>query len=177
MKKQQFAEALSAYQRAVKLDPLDRDSQPLYHAGQILLFRGSYAEAEVHLQKAVSAFYSPLTLHEEEVWNDYAVSLWHTGKPDMAIKNLQNSIVANPTFTKAYNNMACALVTASLARGPDHSMMHAGLWAIEQAIGVLPQMPLYWRNAGVLLNLAGDPEVVEEDQRFRDGGSHAIEVS
>ena len=39
-------EALLAYRRAVAADPLERDAQPLYHAGQILMYQGQYEEAE-----------------------------------------------------------------------------------------------------------------------------------
>ena len=39
-------EALLAYRRAIAADPLERDAQPLYHAGQILMYQGQYEEAE-----------------------------------------------------------------------------------------------------------------------------------
>ena len=40
-------EALVAYRRSIAADPQERDAQPLYHAGQILMYRGQYEEAEV----------------------------------------------------------------------------------------------------------------------------------
>ena len=40
-------EALLAYRRSIAADPQERDAQPLYHAGQILMYRGQYEEAEV----------------------------------------------------------------------------------------------------------------------------------
>merc|ERR1712232_81011 len=49
-----FDEATLAYQRSVAADLQERDSQPLYHVGQIKLYRGQYEEAERYLQKAVS---------------------------------------------------------------------------------------------------------------------------
>ena len=39
-------EALLAYRRAIAADPLERDAQPLYHAGQILMYQGQYEEAQ-----------------------------------------------------------------------------------------------------------------------------------
>lgn len=39
-------EALAAYRRAIAADPQERDAQPLYHAGQILMYQGQYQEAE-----------------------------------------------------------------------------------------------------------------------------------
>merc|ERR1712217_354064 len=65
-------EALVAYQRSIATDPEERDSMPLYHAGQILLYRG---------------------LHEEEGWHDYGLALWHTGKGSEAVHNLQNALI------------------------------------------------------------------------------------
>merc|ERR1712093_363717 len=50
-------EALVAYQRSIAADPQERDSQPLYHAGQILMYHGKYAEAETYLQKAVGGYF------------------------------------------------------------------------------------------------------------------------
>ena len=38
-------------------------------------------------------------------------------------------------------------------------LVQQGLQAAEQAITLAPQVPLYWRNAAVLLNLAGEQSV------------------
>jgi len=152
-------EALMAYQRSIAADPQERDSQPLYHAGQILMYHGKYSEAETYLQKAVGGYFSPLTLHEEEVWHDYGLSLWHAGKGAEAVKNLQNALITNPEFPKGYNNLACALVVMGLSiQPPNAQLVQQGLQAIERAVGLVPAMPLYWRNAAALLSLAGDGE-------------------
>jgi tetratricopeptide (TPR) repeat protein len=44
-------EALLAYRRAIAADPLERDAQPLYHAGQILMYQGQYEEAQAQRQR------------------------------------------------------------------------------------------------------------------------------
>lgn len=150
-------EALVAYQRSIATDPEERDSMPLYHAGQILLYRGQYEEAERYLHKAVSGYFSPLTLHEEEVWHDYGLALWHTGKGSDAVQNLQNALITNPAFPKGYNNLGCALVLMGLSgQTPDGELVRQGLQAMERAVTLTPGVPLYWRNAAVLLSLAGD---------------------
>lgn len=38
--RQRLDEALAAYRRSVAADPQERDAQPLYHAGQILMYQG-----------------------------------------------------------------------------------------------------------------------------------------
>lgn len=154
---QRMDEALIAYQRANSLDPEERDSMPLYHAGQILLYKGQYAEAEQHLHKAVSGYFSPLTLHEEEVWHDYGLALWYVGRGVEAAQNFQNAIITNPNFPKAYNNMACALVMLGLGQQPpERQFIQDGLQHMEQALAMSPGMALYWRNAAVLLGLVND---------------------
>jgi len=150
-------EALVAYQRANSLDPEERDSMPLYHAGQILMYRGQYVEAERYLHKAVSGYFSPLTLHEEEVWHDYGLALWHVGRGVEAVQNFNNAIITNPAFPKGYNNLACALVMLAIStQPPNQQALQEGLQAMEQAVTMSPGTPLYWRNAAVLLSLAGD---------------------
>lgn len=154
-----FDEATLAYQRSIAADPQERDSQPLYHVGQIKLYRGQYDEAERYLHKAVSGYFSPLTLHEEEVWHDYALSLWHVGRGHEAVQNFQNSLITNPSFPKGYNNLACALVLVGLSSTPpDVQAVQQGLQAIERAVSLAPHVPLYWRNAAALLLLAGDQQ-------------------
>lgn len=61
-----YDEALETYRRAIRLDPTDHDSLPLYHAGQILTYQGKHEEAVQYLHKAVTGFFSPLTIREEE---------------------------------------------------------------------------------------------------------------
>eukprot|EP00931_Biecheleriopsis_adriatica_P067370 TRINITY_DN41521_c0_g1_i1.p1 TRINITY_DN41521_c0_g1~~TRINITY_DN41521_c0_g1_i1.p1 ORF type:complete len:826 (-),score=156.42 TRINITY_DN41521_c0_g1_i1:114-2561(-) len=172
-------EALAAYRRSVASDPLERDSQPLYHAGQILMYKGQYAEAEVYLHKAVSGYFSPLTLHEEEVWHDYGLALWHVGRHMEAAQNFQNAIITNPSFPKGYNNLACALVLVGLSSQPPRvELVQQGLQAAEQAISVAPGVPLYWRNAAVLLGLAADQSAALaawERYRAMDPRSAAME--
>jgi len=105
----------------------------------------------------VSGYFSPLTLHEEEVWHDYALALWHTGKGAEAVQNFQNALITNPAFPKGYNNLACALVILGLSQQPpDAQAVQQGVQAMEQAVSLLPGMPLYWRNAAALLSMAGD---------------------
>eukprot|EP00913_Durusdinium_trenchii_P012368 g11610.t1 len=169
LQSQRMDEALAAYRRAVAADPQERDSQPLYHAGQILMYKGHYQEAETLLHKAVTGYFSPLTLHEEEVWHDYALALWHVGKHMEAAENFQNAIITNPSFPKGHNNLACALVLLGLSSQPvNMPLVQQGLQAAEHAITLAPLVPLYWRNAAVLLSLAGDLAAAQGAwERFR----------
>jgi len=173
-------EALLAYQRSIATDPLERDSQPLYHAGQILLYRGQYTEAEGYLHKAVSGYFSPLTLAEEEVWHDYGLALWHVGRSAESVHNFQNALITNPTFPKGLNNHGCSLVLLGLSSQPPQvQLVQQGLGSMEQAIAMVPQSPLYWRNAAALLTMIGDTQAaLQAWERYRQldpiGGSGAI---
>jgi len=150
-------EAAAAYKRSIATDPLERDSMPLYHLGQILLYNGQYQEAERYLHKAVTGYFSPLTLHEEEVWHDYGLALWHVGKAHDAIHNLRNSLITNPDFSKGYNNLACALVLTALSSPqPDVEAVREGLHCMDQAVQIMPYNGLYWRNAASLFAMSGD---------------------
>ena len=207
--------------------------------------------------------------HEEEVWHDYGLVLWHVGRHMEAAHNLQNAIITNPNFPKGrirgyptgdmpfgniwnlvlswvssqegfklvptesstfinafhgatrptywssvstkkskacpelrktgpwdlafgtfpgnppkllpslwfghvvkhvpavchpqvpgHNNLACALVMLGLSNQPVNTqLVQQGLQAAEQAITLAPHVPLYWRNAAVLLGLAGEQSV------------------
>jgi len=150
-----YQRALEAYIRSIKSDPEERDSMPLYHAGQIYIYYGDWAQAEHYLKKAVGGYFSPLTLAEEEVFHDYGMALWHNSKGPESIYNLQASIITNPNFAKGYNNLACAQVLYGLDLR-NQEMVNQGLGALEKAISLAPEMGLYWRNAAVLLGFIGD---------------------
>ncbi|CAE8650123.1 unnamed protein product, partial [Polarella glacialis] len=108
LKDKRYEEALATYNLAIAIDPADHDSLPLYHAGQILFYQGKHEEAEALLTRAVSGYFSPLTIKEEEIWHDYGLVLWFRDKAEAAVENLQKALLINPTFTKALNNLACA---------------------------------------------------------------------
>ena len=40
--------------------------------------------------------------HEEEVWHDYGLVLWHVGRHMEAAHNFQNAIITNPNFPKGH---------------------------------------------------------------------------
>ncbi|CAK0861319.1 unnamed protein product [Prorocentrum cordatum] len=88
---------------------------------------------------AVTGYFSPLTLAEEEVWHDYGLALWHVGRREEAVQNFQNAITTNPAFPKGYNNLGCALVLLGLSATPANAQtVQQGLQAMEQAISLLP---------------------------------------
>eukprot|EP00397_Hematodinium_sp_SG-2012_P011503 GEMP01011643.1.p1 GENE.GEMP01011643.1~~GEMP01011643.1.p1 ORF type:complete len:644 (+),score=101.94 GEMP01011643.1:575-2506(+) len=166
--RKEYDDALVAYNRAIEVDPEMRDAMPLYHAGQIHIFKGDYEKAHYLLGKAVKGYFSPLTLNEEEVFHDYGLACWHRGLPAEAIYNLQASIITSPKFSKGFNNLACAMVLDGLSR-MDEKAVTQGLASIEQAIGLSPDTALYWRNAAVLLQLIGDHAAAQGAwQRFQD---------
>jgi len=45
---------------------------------------------------------------------------------------------------------------------PNAQAMREGLQQLEQAVILAPGVPLYWRNAAVLLSLAGDRQGANE---------------
>ncbi|CAD7924097.1 unnamed protein product [Amoebophrya sp. A120] len=155
LSRKDYDRALEAYIRSIKSDPEERDSMPLYHAGQIFIYRGDWVSAEQYLKKAVGGYFSPLTLAEEEVFHDYGMALWHVNKAPESIYNLQASIITNPNFAKGYNNLACAQVLYGLDL-KNQEMINQGLGSLEKALSIAPDMALYWRNAAVLLGFIGD---------------------
>ncbi|CAD7926824.1 unnamed protein product [Amoebophrya sp. A25] len=155
LSRKDYDRALEAYIRSIKSDPEERDSMPLYHAGQIFIYRGDWGSAEQYLKKAVGGYFSPLTLAEEEVFHDYGMALWHVNKAPESIYNLQASIITNPNFAKGYNNLACAQVLYGLDL-KNQEMVNQGLGSLEKALSIAPDMALYWRNAAVLLGFIGD---------------------
>jgi tetratricopeptide (TPR) repeat protein len=155
LSRKEYELAEQAYQRSIESDPMERDAMPLYHAGQIDIYKGRWDKAEERLKKAVNGYFSPLTLAEEEVFHDYGMALWHSNKAPEAIYNLQASIITNPRFAKGYNNLACAQTLYGLDI-KDENVVNQGLGSLEQAISLQPDMGLYWRNAAVLLQFIGD---------------------
>jgi len=170
-----YDEALATYQRAVDLDPTDRDSLPLYHAGQVLFYQGRYDEAERYLERAVGGFYSPVSAKEEEpsqwfavklwygrdraaeeIFNDYALSLWFVEKFDESILNFQKALAINADFTKALNNLACASAIGAVSGKLHNDHLHYAIQTIERAVQLDEGNILYWRNAVALLGLSGD---------------------
>lgn len=156
LQEKRYDEALLTYKRAIDIDPTDRDSLPLYHSGQILFYQGRHQEAEAYLYKAVSGYFSPLTIKEEEIWHDYGLILWFVQKPQDSILNFQKALAINPTFTKALNNMACAAGYGAWNGLLQREYMQYALNTLEQALMLEPTNILYWRNSVALLTLAGD---------------------
>eukprot|EP00930_Biecheleria_cincta_P019935 TRINITY_DN15096_c0_g1_i1.p1 TRINITY_DN15096_c0_g1~~TRINITY_DN15096_c0_g1_i1.p1 ORF type:complete len:716 (-),score=98.59 TRINITY_DN15096_c0_g1_i1:3-2150(-) len=154
----QYDEALATYHRAIAVDEEHsvQDSLPYYHAGQILFFQGKNADAVSYLEKAVTGFYSPLTIKEEEIFHDYALALWFAERPQDSIVNFQKCMAFNPAFTKGLNNMACAMGLGALTgKLPAEYYDHA-IQSLDQAIRIEPSMVLYWRNAIALMSIRGD---------------------
>lgn len=151
-----YDEALATYQRSIEIDPTDHDSLPLYHAGQILFYQGRHIEAERYLHKAVTGYFSPLTIKEEEIFHDYALALWFVQRPEDSILNFQKSLAINPAFTKAVNNQACASAYGALSGALPREYLQHGLQLLEYALQLDPANILYWRNAMALLSFSGD---------------------
>lgn len=153
-----YEEALATYQRAIDVDDKAsvQDSLPLYHAGQILFFKGQHAEAVRYLERAVTGFYSPLTIKEEEIFHDFALALWFVERCDDSILNFQKSLALNPGFTKSLNNMACALGTGALSGKLHRQFYDHAIQTLDQAVRLEPSNILYWRNAIALMSAGGD---------------------
>eukprot|EP00435_Cladocopium_sp_Y103_P049242 s1706_g14.t1 len=148
--------ALETYQRSINIDPTDHDALPLYHAGQILFFKGQHEDAARYLEKAVNGFFSPLTIQEEEIWHDYALSLWFVQKPEASVLHFQKALTINPQFTKAMNNMACAAGLGAITGVLPRDYYQHAINALDQAVRLEPGNVLYWRNAVALMSAGGD---------------------
>lgn len=148
--------ALETYQRSINIDPTDHDALPLYHAGQILFFKGQHEDAARYLEKAVNGFFSPLTIQEEEIWHDYALSLWFVQKPEASVLHFQKALAINPQFTKAMNNMACAAGLGAITGVLPRDYYQHAINALDQAVRLEPGNVLYWRNAIALMSAGGD---------------------
>jgi len=157
LKRNQLDEALEAYERSIKADPLERDASPLWHAGQIHILRSNWEAAENTLRKAVNGYFSPLVLPEEEVFHDLGLACYRTKKEEEAIYYIQAAVTTNPMLSKGWNNLACTMVGAGLSRS-NQQVVVEGLQAIDRAIQINPSNVLYWRNAAILLYLVGDQQ-------------------
>ncbi|CAE7343029.1 Tmtc4 [Symbiodinium natans] len=158
LKAKQYDEALATYQRAIDIDPTDHDALPLYHAGQILFFKGRHQEAARYLEKAVNGYFSPLTIQEEEIWHDYALSLFFMQKPQASVAHFQKALAINPGFTKALNNMACAAGLGAVTGALSKEYYQHAINALDQAVRIDPGNVLYWRNAVALMMAGGDQQ-------------------
>eukprot|EP00434_Breviolum_minutum_P007369 symbB.v1.2.006503.t1/scaffold361.1/size299464/26 len=152
----QYDLALETYQRSINIDPTDHDALPLYHAGQILFFKGQHENAHRYLEKAVNGFFSPLTIKEEEIWHDYALSLWFVQKPESSVLHFQKALSINPLFTKAMNNMACAAGLGAITGTLTRDYYQLAINALDQAVRIDAGNVLYWRNAVALMTAGGD---------------------
>jgi tetratricopeptide (TPR) repeat protein len=150
-------EALEAYTRSIKADPLERDASPLWHAGQIHILRSQWHEAEHTLRKAVNGYFSPLVLPEEEVFHDLGLACYRVDKAEEAIYYIQAAVTTNPMLSKGWNNLACTMVGEGLKRS-NREVVLEGLQAIDRAIQIVPNNVLYWRNAAILLYMVGDSQ-------------------
>ncbi|CAJ1442683.1 unnamed protein product, partial [Effrenium voratum] len=108
------------------------------------------------------------------------VARWSDAAAAMQRRHAENqvatqAIITNPGFPKGHNNLACALVLLGLSAEPMNTqLVQQGIQAAEQAITMAPHVPLYWRNAAVLLNMAGDQHAaVAAWERFRQGDPRA----
>lgn len=151
-----YDEALETYQRAIAIDPADRDSLPLYHAGQILIYKGRHQEAVDYLRRAVAGYFSPLTINEEEIWHDYALAKWFTEDAQGAVENFWNALTIKPTHTKSLNNLGCAQGLGALLGRLPVDMIRHGIDSLRNAIALEPTSILYWRNIVALFRIAGD---------------------
>ena len=140
------------------LDPTGRDCMPLYHAGQIQIYRGNKTAAEELLAKAVEGHFSPLLVNEEEVFHDYGLALWFAEKPMDAITNFEKSLAINGTFTKGLNNLGCALGLGAVLGKLPQQMIVPGIQQLQQAVSLSGDSILYWRNLVALLRFANQDE-------------------
>lgn len=153
-----YDEAFSSFETVMALDPTDRDCMPLYHAGQIQIYRGNHKAAEELLARAVEGHFSPLLVNEEEVFHDYGLALWFAERPKDAILNFEKSLSINGTFSKGFNNLGCALgLGALLGRLPQEALVQ-GIQQLQEAVQLSSDNVLYWRNLVALLRFAGRPE-------------------
>ena len=159
MSNKRYDEALTSFEAVMALDPTDRDCMPLYHAGQIQIYKGNHKAAEDLLARAVEGHFSPLLVNEEEVFHDYALALWFAEKPRDAILNFEKSLSINGTFAKGFNNLGCALgLGAVLGQLPQEALVQ-GVEQLQEALQLIPDNVLYWRNLVALLRFSGRPEV------------------
>eukprot|EP00927_Polykrikos_kofoidii_P085430 TRINITY_DN9295_c0_g2_i1.p1 TRINITY_DN9295_c0_g2~~TRINITY_DN9295_c0_g2_i1.p1 ORF type:complete len:937 (+),score=145.17 TRINITY_DN9295_c0_g2_i1:358-2811(+) len=149
-------EALVIYQRAIDVDPEDRDSLPLHHAGQILLVGGRHQEAVNYLHRAASGFVSPLTFKQEEVFHDYGLALWFVQDAAGSVLNFQKSITVNPALSKGWNNLGCALGLGAIVGLLPHDALQQAVQAFDKALYLKPGEALYLRNAFMVLQHGQD---------------------
>lgn len=157
-----YEEALAVYERAITIDPADRDSLPLFHAGQILIYQGRHKEAIDYLSRAISGFFSPLTMAEEEIWHDFALALWFNHDAEKSVQNFWNALTVNPAHTKSWNNLGCVQGLGAVMGLFPADQLRNGVESLRKALDLDPMNALYWRNIVALLRLLGDDRAATE---------------
>eukprot|EP00811_Abedinium_folium_P002148 NODE_1196_length_2565_cov_4.629614.p1 GENE.NODE_1196_length_2565_cov_4.629614~~NODE_1196_length_2565_cov_4.629614.p1 ORF type:complete len:795 (-),score=224.95 NODE_1196_length_2565_cov_4.629614:45-2429(-) len=159
-------DALAAYRHSIAADPLERDAQPLHHAGLILLYRGEFAEAEHMLRKAVEGFFSPITMPEYHYWKDYGLVLFHVDRAREGAAAMRYAINLEPSLPLLHNNLGCGLAIYGLNVYPaDEAAIYEGLDSLDRAISLQPHAPLYLRNVIAILTAIGNH--VSAQQAYR----------
>jgi len=175
MEKNQMAEAIVEWRKALDIDPND----PLPHFALAVSLSGNNQEAE-----AVEEYRKACTLDPSHAawFSHLAVSLAMTGDPQGAIENWQKSLALDPGNAKAEMDMGVMLAQGGDTRqGLDHlrkavdmapefpearnalgwelaqtGQIDEGIKQLQKAIALTPTSAEYYSNLGYILGLRGD---------------------
>ena len=120
LQQDQVSRALPLYRRALELDPDDARIAGSY--GLALLRVGRFEEAEQKLRHGLRVHAGAAELH-----TGLGAAAQAQGRPREAIDHYRESLVQNPGYREAANNLAWLLATCPSVRRADEAIALAGL--------------------------------------------------
>jgi len=139
-RKQQYADAVTAWKKALDVDPTDGKAQ--YHLAYALDKQGQLADAIAHYRKSIE-----LGGFNAASYSSLSVALTRTGDIDGAINAANQALALKPKDALTEGNLAAALLQAGRT---DEAVEH-----IEKALAIDPNFADAHNMLGIVLARAG----------------------
>ncbi len=138
--KQQYAAAMTEWQKALELDP--GDAKANFNLGIALTRKGKLDEAIPHFQKAVE-----VNPYFAQAHNNLGIALAEKGKVEEAIAHFQKAVEIEPAYADAYNNLGAALLQSG--------KVDEAIPPFQRAVEINPDFADAHNNLGIALLQTG----------------------
>lgn len=105
--------------------------------------------------------------HEEEVWHDYGLVLWHVGRHMEAAHNFQNAIITNPNFPKGRIRIYPSLHYMKMKAIWEHWELGMPWFSSQESVKLEPEESSTFINA-----FHGGTHVLHVDPRYPPDQRH-----
>lgn len=140
--KQNYDAAISAYQNAQQLNPLDMETY--INLGSVFYDKGDYANSQMIYRIALELDPTNARLH-----CNLAYLLWGKGETDESIKEYKLALKYDPNYDIAYNNLGVLYLD-------DLGKVKEAIDCLESAIKANPNYALGYYNLGRAMVVCGD---------------------